>query len=264
VAVPRRGKAAFAGGVGSMGGSSKGGKDAAGAAGSAGAEPEAEVEGIKAHRQAGTEQWQLPPLLSFPSHQQQQQDRPAAVPGELGMGARRSSGPLQLRRQYTDNSDAVSLSVAPLLPPATTAGSSGGVGDHTCQCTASFCPRPACRLPISFLPPITAHLHLSPASGPLSSSLLPPALPLPSLLSTHACIYPCPCPAAFPKRILVMSPHPDDDCISMGGTLIRLIDQGHEVRCACCVCWACWLGSGTKLLLHQHGGHPHPSDRPGP
>ncbi len=36
----------------------------------------------------------------------------------------------------------------------------------------------------------------------------------------------------FPKRILVFSPHPDDDVISMGGTLIRLADQGHEVQIA--------------------------------
>lgn len=36
----------------------------------------------------------------------------------------------------------------------------------------------------------------------------------------------------FPKRILVFSPHPDDDVISMGGTLTRLADQGHEVRVA--------------------------------
>ena len=34
----------------------------------------------------------------------------------------------------------------------------------------------------------------------------------------------------FPKRVLVFSPHPDDDVISMGGTLIRLADQGHEVH----------------------------------
>ena len=36
----------------------------------------------------------------------------------------------------------------------------------------------------------------------------------------------------FPKRILVFSPHPDDDVISMGGTFIRLVDQGHEVHVA--------------------------------
>jgi glucosamine-6-phosphate deaminase len=38
--------------------------------------------------------------------------------------------------------------------------------------------------------------------------------------------------AVFPKRILVLSPHPDDDVISMGGTLCRLVDQGHEVHIA--------------------------------
>src|SRR6056297_237862 len=36
----------------------------------------------------------------------------------------------------------------------------------------------------------------------------------------------------FPKRCLVFSPHPDDDVISMGGTLIRLVDHGHDVHVA--------------------------------
>ncbi|MEO1216511.1 MAG: glucosamine-6-phosphate deaminase [Bacteroidota bacterium] len=36
----------------------------------------------------------------------------------------------------------------------------------------------------------------------------------------------------FPKRSLIFSPHPDDDVISMGGTLLRLVDQGHEVHVA--------------------------------
>ncbi len=36
----------------------------------------------------------------------------------------------------------------------------------------------------------------------------------------------------FPKRVIVFSPHPDDDVISMGGTFIRLCDQGHEVHVA--------------------------------
>jgi glucosamine-6-phosphate deaminase len=31
------------------------------------------------------------------------------------------------------------------------------------------------------------------------------------------------------KTILVFSPHPDDDVLSMGGTLIRLVEQGHKV-----------------------------------
>ncbi len=36
----------------------------------------------------------------------------------------------------------------------------------------------------------------------------------------------------FPKRVIIFSPHPDDDVISMGGTFIRLADQGHEVHVA--------------------------------
>ena len=36
----------------------------------------------------------------------------------------------------------------------------------------------------------------------------------------------------YPKRVLIFSPHPDDDVISMGGTFIRLIDQGHDVHVA--------------------------------
>ncbi len=36
----------------------------------------------------------------------------------------------------------------------------------------------------------------------------------------------------FPKRVLIFSPHPDDDVISMGGTLRRLVEQGHEVHVA--------------------------------
>ena len=36
----------------------------------------------------------------------------------------------------------------------------------------------------------------------------------------------------FPKRVIVFSPHPDDDVISMGGTLRRLGQQGHDVHVA--------------------------------
>jgi glucosamine-6-phosphate deaminase len=36
----------------------------------------------------------------------------------------------------------------------------------------------------------------------------------------------------FPKRVVLFSPHPDDDVISMGGTFIRLVDQGHQVHVA--------------------------------
>jgi glucosamine-6-phosphate deaminase len=38
--------------------------------------------------------------------------------------------------------------------------------------------------------------------------------------------------SATPKRVLIFSPHPDDDVISMGGTLMRMVDQGHEVHVA--------------------------------
>ena len=37
---------------------------------------------------------------------------------------------------------------------------------------------------------------------------------------------------AEPQTVLVFSPHPDDDVISMGGTLIRLVEQGHKVHVA--------------------------------
>lgn len=36
----------------------------------------------------------------------------------------------------------------------------------------------------------------------------------------------------FPKRIIIFSPHPDDDVISMGGTFQRLVDQNHIVHVA--------------------------------
>ena len=36
----------------------------------------------------------------------------------------------------------------------------------------------------------------------------------------------------YPKRVIVFSPHPDDDVISMGGTIRRLVQQGHGVHIA--------------------------------
>lgn len=36
----------------------------------------------------------------------------------------------------------------------------------------------------------------------------------------------------FPKRVIIFSPHPDDDVISMGGTFQRLVNQGHDVYVA--------------------------------
>ena len=34
------------------------------------------------------------------------------------------------------------------------------------------------------------------------------------------------------KRVIIFSPHPDDDVISMGGTFLRLVEQGHDVHVA--------------------------------
>ena len=36
----------------------------------------------------------------------------------------------------------------------------------------------------------------------------------------------------FPKKVIVFSPHPDDDVISMGGTIRRLVQQKHDVHVA--------------------------------
>jgi glucosamine-6-phosphate deaminase len=41
-----------------------------------------------------------------------------------------------------------------------------------------------------------------------------------------------PSAGVFPKRILILSPHPDDDVIGMGGTLCRLVEHGHAVHIA--------------------------------
>ncbi|MEL6497128.1 MAG: glucosamine-6-phosphate deaminase [Planctomycetota bacterium] len=48
-----------------------------------------------------------------------------------------------------------------------------------------------------------------------------------------------------PKRAVVFSPHPDDDVISMGGTLIRLCDQGHDVHVA-------YQTSGNIAVFDDH------------
>jgi glucosamine-6-phosphate deaminase len=46
------------------------------------------------------------------------------------------------------------------------------------------------------------------------------------------------------KRVLIFSPHPDDDVISMGGTFLRLVEQGHEVHVA-------YQTSGN-IAVHDH------------
>ncbi len=46
------------------------------------------------------------------------------------------------------------------------------------------------------------------------------------------------------KRVIIFSPHPDDDVISMGGTFMRLVNQGHEVHVA-------YQTSGN-IAVHDH------------
>ena len=46
------------------------------------------------------------------------------------------------------------------------------------------------------------------------------------------------------KRVIIFSPHPDDDVISMGGTFLRLVEHGHEVHVA-------YQTSGN-IAVHDH------------
>lgn len=50
------------------------------------------------------------------------------------------------------------------------------------------------------------------------------------------------------QRVLVFSPHPDDDVISMGGTLARLCQHGHEVSSS--AIGYCMHGMGIAIVLH--------------
>lgn len=59
-------------------------------------------------------------------------------------------------------------------------------------------------------------------------------------------IVPHPC-GVDKKRILAFSPHPDDDVISMGGTMIRLVDDGHELHVA-------YMTSGN-IAVNDHDAH---------
>jgi len=47
--------------------------------------------------------------------------------------------------------------------------------------------------------------------------------------------------APHPKRVLVLAPEPSDEMLGMGGTLARLVSQGHEVRVA-------YLSSGNLAV----------------
>jgi glucosamine-6-phosphate deaminase len=68
-----------------------------------------------------------------------------------------------------------------------------------------------------------------PGSGMMSPEMHTPNTPAPI---REPLLYSTPGGRIFPKKILIFSPHPDDDVISMGGTLRRLVEQGHDVHVA--------------------------------
>lgn len=62
----------------------------------------------------------------------------------------------------------------------------------------------------------------------------------------------------YPKDVLIFSPHPDDDVISMGGTFARLIKQGHNVHVAyeTSGCIAVCDEEVTRFMDFMHGFMP--------
>lgn len=50
--------------------------------------------------------------------------------------------------------------------------------------------------------------------------------------------------AAKIEKVLIFSPHPDDDVISMGGTIKKLQEQGHEIYVA-------YMTSGTNAVFNH-------------
>jgi glucosamine-6-phosphate deaminase len=71
-------------------------------------------------------------------------------------------------------------------------------------------------------------IKLYPAGKVRPLSTTSPSFPDASSILTT----PAPVSDSGPKSVLVFSPHPDDDVISMGGTIIRLVEQGHKVHIA--------------------------------
>ena len=71
--------------------------------------------------------------------------------------------------------------------------------------------------------------------------------------------------AVYPKRILIFSPHPGDDVLSMGGTLLRLAEHRHDVHIAYQVSGSDSVKDEVLqryLDFHEQvGGVPVPKDR---
>jgi glucosamine-6-phosphate deaminase len=74
-----------------------------------------------------------------------------------------------------------------------------------------------------------------------------------------------PSAAVYPKRILIFSPHPGDDMLSMGGTLLRLAEHHHDVHIAYQVSGSDSVKEEVLqryLDFHQQvGGVPLPKDK---
>ncbi len=76
-----------------------------------------------------------------------------------------------------------------------------------------------------------------------------------------------PSAAVYPKRILIFSPHPDDNVLSMGGTLLRLAEHQHQVHIAYQVSGSASVKAEVLeryLDFHQQMKAGSPSDRGGP
>ena len=67
------------------------------------------------------------------------------------------------------------------------------------------------------------------------------------------------------KKVVVFSPHPDDDVISMGGTLLRLVDQGHDLHVAYEVSGNVAVSDdyvSRFMLLHEYLTEEYDGDNP--
>ncbi len=71
----------------------------------------------------------------------------------------------------------------------------------------------------------------APESGPRAADAAPlsPAAAC-AADTTPLCVLPQPLPLQHARRVLVLAPHPDDECIGCGGLLVRLVQTGVPLR----------------------------------
>jgi glucosamine-6-phosphate deaminase len=67
-----------------------------------------------------------------------------------------------------------------------------------------------------------------------------------------------------PRRVLIFSPHPEDAVLAMGGTLLRLAQQGHEVHIAYLLDGAHAVSDRTLHKFAAFARAAHPSESPSP